>query len=72
MIILWIRRKKSDKNAGLEKKESQSFQIHDDVMKRFRLEHQDASVLNPKDIFVGEENLLAPIQQVKLAENIQN
>ena len=72
MIILWIRRKKSDKNTGLEKKESQSFQIHDDVMKRFRLEHQDASVLNPKDIFVGEENLLAPIQQVKLAENIQN
>jgi len=72
MIILWIRRKKSDMHNGIEKKDSQAFQIHDDIMKRFRLEHQDADMLNPKDILAGEENLLAPIQQVKLAENIQN
>ncbi len=72
MIILWIRRRKPDINAGIEKKENQTFQIHDDIMKRFRLEHQDTEVRNPKDILAGEENLLAPIQQVKLPENIQN
>ena len=72
MIILWIRRRKSDMHAGIEKKENQTFQIHDDIMKRFRLEHQDTDMLNPKDILAGEENLLAPIQHVKLAENMQN
>ena len=72
MIILWIRRKKSDMRNGTEKKDNQTFQIHDDIMKRFRLEHQNTDMLNPKDILAGEENLLAPIQQVKLAENIQN
>ena len=59
-------------NTGNEKRENQNFQIHDDIMKRFRLEHQDTDILNPKDILAGEENLLAPIQQVKLPENIQN
>lgn len=72
MIILWIRRRKSDIHTGIEKKEDPTFQIHDDIMKRFRLDHQDTEILNPKDILAGEENLLAPIQQVKLAENIQN
>ena len=72
MIILWIRRKKSGMSTGIDKRENQSFQIHDDIMKRFRLEHQDTDMLNPKDILAGEENLLAPIQQVKLTENIQN
>jgi hypothetical protein len=72
MIILWIRRRKSNTNTGTEKKENQAFQIHDDIMKRFRLEHPDMEILNPKDILAGEENLLAPIQQVKLPENIQN
>ena len=59
-------------HTGIEKKENQAFQIHDDIMKRFRLDHQDTDVLNPKDILAGEENLLAPVQQVKLGENIQN
>ena len=72
MIILWIRKKKVDKTKGTDKQENQSFQVHDDIMKRFRLEHEDLNILNSKDIFAGDENLLAPIQQVKLPENIQN
>ena len=72
MIILWIRKRKSDKGNPNEKKDTRSFHEHDDIMKRFRLEHQDANILEPKDILAGDENLLAPIQQVKLSENIQN
>lgn len=72
MIILWIRRKKSGMPSNTGKMENQSFQVHDDIMKRFRLEHQDTDMLNTKDILAGEENLLAPIQQVKLEENTQN
>ncbi len=72
MIILWIRKRKADKHDLFDKKENQSFQKHDEIMKRFRLEHEDVSIINPRDILAGEENLLAPIQQVKLPENIQN
>ena len=72
MIILWIRKRKNDKQNPTEKKNRQSFQEHDDIMKRFRLEHQEINILEPKDILAGDENLLAPIQQVKLPENIQN
>jgi hypothetical protein len=72
MIILWIRKKKADKSNRTDKQENQSFQVHDDIMKRFRLEHEDINLINTRDIFAGEENLLAPIQQVKLPENIQN
>ena len=72
MIILWIRKKKNAKSNEVDKIENQSFQVHDDVMKRFRLEHEDTNLLDNKDIFAGEENLLAPIQKVKLPENIHN
>ena len=72
MIILWIRKKKAAKSNEVEKQENQPFQVHDDIMKRFRLEHEDVNLLDSKDIFAGEENLLAPIQQVKMPENIQN
>ncbi|OGO20779.1 MAG: hypothetical protein A2Z15_01945 [Chloroflexi bacterium RBG_16_50_11] len=72
MIILWIRKKKTDKHNLIENKENQSFQKHDEIMKRFRLEHEDVNIIDTKDILAGEENLLAPIQQVKLPENIQN
>jgi hypothetical protein len=72
MIILWIRKRKTDKQGLTEKKDAHSFQEHDDIMKRFRLEHHDINILEPKDILAGDENLLAPIQQVKLSENIQN
>ncbi len=72
MIILWIRKRKTDKHNLNEKNDTRDFQEHDDIMKRFRLEHQDINILEPKDILAGDENLLAPIQHVKLSENIQN
>lgn len=72
MIILWIRKRKTDKHNLNEKKDTRDFQEHDDIMKRFRLEHQDVNILEPQDILAGDENLLAPIQQVKLSENMQN
>jgi hypothetical protein len=72
MIILWIRKRKTDKQNLTEKNDLQSFQEHDDIMKRFRLEHHDINILEPKDILASDENLLAPIHEVKLPENIQN
>ena len=72
MIILWIRKKKEDAQNGTEKRDSQSFHDHDDIMKRFRFAHPDINLMNSRDIMTSEGNLLSPIHQVKLAENIQN
>ena len=72
MIILWIRKKKTEEQKGTENRESQSFDTHDDIMKRFRLAHPDLNIVNAKDILTSEGNILAPIQQVKLAEHAQN
>ena len=72
MIILWIRKKKTDKEKEIEKRENQSFHVHDDIMKRFRLAHPDVNVVNARDILTADGNLLAPIQQVKLTEHVQN
>ncbi len=72
MIILWIRKNKAGKQNGTGKKDTESFQEHDDIMKRFRLAHPDVNLLSSRDIMTSEGNLLAPVHQVKLAENIQN
>jgi predicted nucleic acid-binding OB-fold protein len=72
MIILWIRKKKADEQNVIEKRESRSFNEHDDIMKRFRLAHPDMNMVNSRDILTTDGNLLAPIQQVKLAKNMQN
>ncbi len=72
MIILWIRKNKANQPQNVDKKEFESFQEHDDIMKRFRLAHPDIASMNSRDIMTEEGNLLAPIFQVKLAENIQN
>ena len=55
-----------------EKKEFESFQEHDDIMKRFRLAHPDINMMGSHDMVTEEGNLLAPVFQVKLADNIQN
>jgi hypothetical protein len=72
MIILWIRKNKSNglKNDGA--KEFESFHAHDDIMKRFRLAHPDINSMGSHDIMTEEGNLLAPVFQVKLADNVQN
>ena len=70
MIILWIRKNKAGKikDSG----DFESFQEHDDVMKRFRMAHPDINQSASRDIVTDEGNLLAPVHQVKLAANIQN
>jgi hypothetical protein len=70
MIILWIRKSKDDKK-GITR-EPESFQEHDDIMKRFRLQHPDITSTSSRDVVTSEGNLLAPVHHVKLAENIQN
>jgi len=72
MIILWIRKKKTEEPGSKAKKEKESFQKHDEVMKQFRLAHPDTNVLNAKDIMTADGNLLAPVQDVKLTEHVQN
>ncbi len=70
MIILWIRKNKANKKKDNENFES--FQEHDDIMKRFRMAHPDVNLVTSKDVVTAEGNLLAPVHQVKLAANIQN
>jgi Rps23 Pro-64 3,4-dihydroxylase Tpa1-like proline 4-hydroxylase len=72
MIILWIRKNKKDnqKNSSIDEKES--FQAHDEVMKSFRLAHQELDVISDKDILTGNGNMLAPVRGVKLNEHVQN
>jgi hypothetical protein len=70
MIILWIRKHKTDKDNSV--REAESFKEHDDVMKRFRLAHRDITSTSSREIVTNEGNLLAPVHQVKLAENVQN
>jgi hypothetical protein len=72
MIILWIRKNKGDKHNLLEKNDSQTFEEHDDVMKRFRLAHPDLAIESPRDIFSEDGLMLHPIQPIELWENIQN
>jgi hypothetical protein len=70
MIILWIRKHKADKENTLKKDDT--FENHDDIMKRFRSAHPDINYTSNRDILTSEDSLLAPVHQVKLAENIQN
>jgi hypothetical protein len=72
MLILWIRKKKADALKGTERADDLSFAEHDDIMKRFRLAHPDVNVVSARDILTSEGALLAPIQQVKLANHAQN
>jgi len=72
MLILWIRKKKTDQLKEPEKQEEQSFEEHDNIMKRFRLAHPDVNLINTRDILTAEGNVLAPIRQVKLSNHVQN
>jgi hypothetical protein len=72
MIILWIRKKRSEAQDGTEGREKPSFEEHDDIMKRFRLAHPDVNIVASKDIVTADGNLLAPIHKVKLTAHAQN
>ncbi len=72
MIILWIRKKKTEGQNGLVKDNKESFHKHDEIMKQFRLAHPDTNVINARDIVTADGNLLAPVDKVKLTEHVQN
>ena len=72
MIILWIRKTRKDKQKKSLKEEKGSFQEHDEMMKKFRLGHPELEAMNDKDILTGDGNLLTLVNQVKLAEHVQN
>jgi hypothetical protein len=69
MLILWIRRNKK-KNPGNNIKDS--FQKHNEDMKKFRSSHQDFETIVYKDIITEDGTVLAPIRNVKLAKHSQN
>jgi hypothetical protein len=72
MLILWIRKRKADRQSGDEMKAARFSQEPEDAIKQFRLEHPDIAVSNARDIVTEDGNLLATIQEVKLWGNIQN
>jgi hypothetical protein len=72
MIILWIRNKKKTNRDESSKNEMESFRAHDEVMRKFRLAHQQLDVISDKDILTGDGNLLAPVRDVKLSNHVQN
>jgi hypothetical protein len=72
MIILWIRKSKKDKQNQSLKDEKESFQAHDEVMRKFRQAHQELDIISDKDILTGDGNLLAPVRKVKLSDHAQN
>jgi hypothetical protein len=72
MIILWIRKNNKEKQNKSLKDEKQSFQTHDEVMKKFRKAHEELDVISDKDILTGDGNLLAPVHEVKLSDHVQN
>ncbi len=72
MIILWIQKMKKDSPHNKSKKDSISFQEHDDLMKQFRTTHPDLDIIGVNDILTTDGNLLAPVQSIKLREHVQN
>jgi hypothetical protein len=71
MIILWIRKNKKSKQEK-ELKGKEPFKEHDEVMRRFRMAHEEFDVISDKDIITGDGNLLAPVRKVKLTDHVQN
>ena len=70
MLILWIR--KARKSEPDRPDSQESFQIHNEDMKNFRLSHMDITAPRPGDITTPDGNILAAVQSVKLARNTQN
>jgi hypothetical protein len=74
MIILWVRKRKSGESRDPSVSDKESFQKHDELMKKFRFSHPDREVkiVPAKDILTTDGNLLAPIDSVKLDKNKLN
>jgi hypothetical protein len=74
MIILWVRKRKTEKQKHASKNDVDSFQKHDEIMKKFRLSHPEPEVkiTSAGNILTSDGNLLAPIYKVRLGENVKN
>jgi hypothetical protein len=74
MIILWVRKRKGGEQKELPGFDKESFQKHDELMKKFRFSHPDREVkiVPAKDILTTDGNLLAPVDSVKLDKNRLN
>jgi hypothetical protein len=77
MIILWVRKRKEEEEEqkGLPKSDDrESFQKHDEIMKKFRISHpdRDVKIVHASNILNAGGNLLAPVDAVRLDKNKQN
>jgi hypothetical protein len=72
MLILWIRKNKKNKKSKLDKNIEESFQKHDEDMKKFHHSHQELETIISKDIITTEGDVLAPVHTVTLAKHSQN
>jgi hypothetical protein len=74
MIILWVRKKKTEDPKNTADNITDAFRTHDENMKKFRSSHPDPEIkiTTPKNILTDNGNLLAPVYKVKLGENVQN
>ncbi len=74
MIILWVRKRKDEEGKDPSQNDQESFQKHDEIMKKFRIAHpeREVKIVTPKDLINTGDNLLAPVDPVKLENNRQN
>jgi hypothetical protein len=74
LIILWVRKEKEEVKRDPPPDDRESFQKHDETMKKFRTAHpeRELKIVAPKDLINSGGNLLVPIDAVKLGSNRQN
>lgn len=72
MLILWIRKGKTDGQTRPSKDDKESFRKHNEDMKRFCLSHPKIEAISVHDIMTADGNVLAAVQQVKLNKHAQN
>jgi hypothetical protein len=74
LIILWVSKRKAEDGKGPSRDDRESFQKHDEIMKKFRIAHpeREVKIVSPKDLINTGGNLLAPVDDVKLGNNRQN
>jgi len=76
MLILWIRKRKTDEQTRQQESGKDGFRKHAEDMKRFRLSHpQEIEVITSRDIrdiMTPDGDILAAVQKVSLSEHAQN
>jgi len=72
MLIVWIRKKKTNEGNILVNNDKESQQKHNESMKSFHLSHAEINEAGSNDITTADGNILAPVYQVKLRKYTQN